>query len=644
MADKIREFQEKMLIELEEWEERGLFTKDEIKAIIKRRTDYEYKLVSFQVDKVDYLRYIEYEDTLDSLLKTRMRRDGFKRTKEEEPYHNYCVTRILNIFRRCTSRLRSKGIYLQFIEYCRKIHNTDLLRSIFSSAIQAFPNVAEFWVSAAKFEIKQNKNIVASRTIMQLALRFTPNSQELWLQFYILELMYWRKMMRRLSKDNLEALKPKEGQIDLAKVLPKGKEEDKPNPHVETYSVSGDPVKDIKKNIVVSPFFLCAIPIAIYKNATKALPSLLTLRLKFLEIARRFKADRLTDFVCASILSDFPLDERAIAAVAEWSLKAEGKYKKAGYKKACEVYALSISTGDHPHIWKAYTHFLISHLKQIPCGTDCERFVTKKLLEIFAEAPADPELIVQWTNCLLSVGKSETALEVALSGVKKFPGSALMWSKKIEMDVKAGKSATAIIADYKTAIKKIHPPSPTFYLNYIRWLVICDNTHKEENKLSEEDDEHLFDGTDKATAIYKISIECVESLSATLKSEAFGSFKQSLLDIINIHYGIQYARKFIKQTISLPPNSIQYYIHCVSIEESQPKSSFDLTSIRGIYEKGIQSFGTQPESEELWLRYIKMESTKLQMERASTLYWRAKQSLPDPESFIVKYQEMKPSL
>eukprot|EP00960_Hanusia_phi_P047921 758660-Hanusia_phi.AAC.1 len=48
--------------------------REEIRAIVKKRTDFEYRLRKRAADKSDYLKYIEYEETLDKLLSARKAR------------------------------------------------------------------------------------------------------------------------------------------------------------------------------------------------------------------------------------------------------------------------------------------------------------------------------------------------------------------------------------------------------------------------------------------------------------------------------------------------------------------------------------------------------------------------------------------
>jgi U3 small nucleolar RNA-associated protein 6 len=56
MADTVRNLMEVMIPELQDLEARGYFSKEEIRQIVKRRSDFEYLLKRKAAQKGDYLR------------------------------------------------------------------------------------------------------------------------------------------------------------------------------------------------------------------------------------------------------------------------------------------------------------------------------------------------------------------------------------------------------------------------------------------------------------------------------------------------------------------------------------------------------------------------------------------------------------
>ncbi|XP_065065902.1 U3 small nucleolar RNA-associated protein 6 homolog [Rhopilema esculentum] len=78
MAEYVYKNLESMLPELEDLEAKGIFDKNELRTIVKKRTELEYKLQRRVVEKKDFLKYLEYELNVDSLRRKRMQRMGLK--------------------------------------------------------------------------------------------------------------------------------------------------------------------------------------------------------------------------------------------------------------------------------------------------------------------------------------------------------------------------------------------------------------------------------------------------------------------------------------------------------------------------------------------------------------------------------------
>ena len=72
MADTVARLIERTIPELEDLKLLGLFNSDEIRSIVKTRTDFEYRINARAPDKIDYLRYIKYEHTLNAVSYTHL--------------------------------------------------------------------------------------------------------------------------------------------------------------------------------------------------------------------------------------------------------------------------------------------------------------------------------------------------------------------------------------------------------------------------------------------------------------------------------------------------------------------------------------------------------------------------------------------
>jgi U3 small nucleolar RNA-associated protein 6 len=87
MADKIQLTLENMIPELENFVQNGVFTKNEIKKIIKKRRFYEYQFERKDVTKVEYFKAIKYEKVLD---KRRLKKKKEQNAKKVNYYDFHC--------------------------------------------------------------------------------------------------------------------------------------------------------------------------------------------------------------------------------------------------------------------------------------------------------------------------------------------------------------------------------------------------------------------------------------------------------------------------------------------------------------------------------------------------------------------------
>nr|ACI68009.1 U3 small nucleolar RNA-associated protein 6 homolog [Salmo salar] len=69
MAEIVQQRIENRIPELEQLERVGLFSKKEVKSLLKRATALEYKLHRLIITKVDFIAYIQYEINVLELIK-----------------------------------------------------------------------------------------------------------------------------------------------------------------------------------------------------------------------------------------------------------------------------------------------------------------------------------------------------------------------------------------------------------------------------------------------------------------------------------------------------------------------------------------------------------------------------------------------
>ena len=125
MADTVRYLLEQMLPELEDFEKRGLFSKQEIKQIVKKRTDFEYRLKRRAILKEDYLHAIEYEVQLENLRVSRKNALVKKLKAANQRWRSSLADRaitrrIIFLYERALRKFKGDiRLWLQYAEACR---------------------------------------------------------------------------------------------------------------------------------------------------------------------------------------------------------------------------------------------------------------------------------------------------------------------------------------------------------------------------------------------------------------------------------------------------------------------------------------------------------------------------------------------
>lgn len=77
---------------------------------------------------------------------------------------------------------------------------------VLTKALQLHPAASGLWSYAAAWEFEHNSNAAAARTLMQRGLRMCKGSQQLWLEYFRMELMYAHKLRARRRILGLDAL------------------------------------------------------------------------------------------------------------------------------------------------------------------------------------------------------------------------------------------------------------------------------------------------------------------------------------------------------------------------------------------------------------------------------------------------------
>ncbi|KAJ7946306.1 U3 small nucleolar RNA-associated protein 6-like protein [Quillaja saponaria] len=331
MADRVQYRLERMVDELDDLEQRGLFARREIDEIVRQRRKFEYRLGRPSPLKVDYLNYIEYETHLDALRQLRkkavareLKKQGNKKMKKSKS-DVAGVTRIIGIYERAVRRYKGDvDLWFRYLEFCRKRKNGRMKRAL-AKVVRFHPKVPGVWIYAAAWEFDHNLNAAAARVLMQSGLRMCPISEDLWIEYLRMELTYVNKLKARkvaLGQDEGTLLHDKKT-VDEKQWRDENKDlflsidekrETNDESNVEREESKKKPDSFVEHGLSIFR--------TIYTEALEALPSSLSLRKRFFEI---FEATKLanSEEMRKQILNDMKRDFSTAPEYWDWLARLE---------------------------------------------------------------------------------------------------------------------------------------------------------------------------------------------------------------------------------------------------------------------------------------------------------------------------------
>ncbi|EDO18911.1 hypothetical protein Kpol_1023p82 [Vanderwaltozyma polyspora DSM 70294] len=218
MSSKSRYYLEQCIPELDDLVEKKLFTKNEVSAIMKKRTNFEHRLNSRGSSVNDYLKYVTYESNVDNLRLKRVKR--ILQANKSNSISDWSMQkRIMFIYQRGCNKfpkdLKFWAMYLHYLKSrgnqtsYKKIHN------VYNELIKLHPSNIDVWISCAKYEYEVHANFKSCRTVFQNGLRFNADQPKLWYEYVKFELNFITKLINRRKVMGL--INEREQELDMLK-------------------------------------------------------------------------------------------------------------------------------------------------------------------------------------------------------------------------------------------------------------------------------------------------------------------------------------------------------------------------------------------------------------------------------------------
>ncbi|BGP33859.1 U3 snoRNP protein [Rhodotorula toruloides] len=176
--EKVQLALERLIPELRDLEDKGIFNKDEIHDIVAKRRAFEMGLAQGRGTKpADYLRYIEYERRLEKLRKARAAR---LQTESKKSLSDHSIPAHITQLHRLSVRRFPESLTLwdAFIAHALSQSSPNLVSRTLSSAIAMHPTHTPYWIMASQWESEGDRkgmgggNAEAARRLCMRALRF----------------------------------------------------------------------------------------------------------------------------------------------------------------------------------------------------------------------------------------------------------------------------------------------------------------------------------------------------------------------------------------------------------------------------------------------------------------------------------------
>ncbi|CAJ1941370.1 unnamed protein product [Sphenostylis stenocarpa] len=650
MADVVQYRLERMVDELDDLEQRGLFSRREIAEIVKQRRKFEYQLKRPCPLKQDYLAYVEYETQLDALRRLRkksvareLKKQGNKKlNKSKSDFAG--LRRIMEVYELALKRYKGDiDLWFRYLEFCRTKKNGRMKTGL-AKLIRFHPKVPGVWIYAAAWEFDHNLNVAAARALMQEGLRVCPTSEDLWVEYLRMELTYLNKLKARkvaLGEDEGTLTRdPKSSDEkqwrDENKELFMSLDERKDGDDNDGAVVGSDESEKKQELFVEHGMNMFK---TVYGGAVEAVPSSLSLRKRFFEILEGTNLSHHED-MCKEILNDMKRDFSTQPEFWDWLARRECDLENVQeisedviiprVEKTVQVYEEALKNIPSGTMFSLYANFLTAIVAPKEGETDiigssghAVNYMSQ-LLSIYERAESmgciTEDLACKHISLHLQLRQLDEARKLAAklcSG--KLAESVELWGLRITIEIRyiTRNSPTPSEADLQTLFELLQQilmkvsvsKSNNLWLKALKFYA---NQRKYFDKLVE------------------IS---VDTLVRDGGSENGVSLSSAIVSFVLQKDGIQQTRDIYKRFLALPHPGLALHRHCIELETSLASigDKGGLINARKLYESAL---ATYDQNVSLWQDYYRMETKMGTSEKATAIYWRARRVLKDASEFV----------
>ncbi|KDQ21825.1 hypothetical protein BOTBODRAFT_99309 [Botryobasidium botryosum FD-172 SS1] len=412
--ERVHYYQEQSLPELKAFAHKGIFSKAEIRKILKKRTEFESALIRRVAKKGDYLRYAAYEMSLEALRRKRLKTLNLPPSPPSAADFAL-VRRQFYILERAVRKFKADiGLWVQYIDVAKREGARALVGRICARALQLHPNEPALYILSSSHELSQ-LSPTAARALLQRGLRINAESIELWTEYLKMELGYVETLRRRWE------------------VLGISQKEPQPQDDLEASESARKQIMD------------GAIAKTVIANAVKAIPKipLFTLLQKLLSTyptpLRALLLAELHDHLHRVLPSD--PHARLLHATRSLTEALEGEELVDRLKEANQDLVAAVREAQDGRMADLYATWVRERVEQID-ETNLRLYLLHSLHAIPASLPEEklsPGLLSTHLDLLISPAhpsppSPEKVLKLARKYTSQIPSSAAIWVARLKVE------------------------------------------------------------------------------------------------------------------------------------------------------------------------------------------------------------------
>uniref|UniRef100_A0A8D0AK64 UTP6 small subunit processome component n=1 Tax=Sander lucioperca TaxID=283035 RepID=A0A8D0AK64_SANLU len=575
MAEIVQHRIEERIPELEQLERVGLFTKKEVKSIIKRATALEYKLHRLIVNKEDFIAYIQVGCLNLSLILHHLKKNKEIKFKKEE-IEFPVIHRINSVFRRATNKW--KVLY--------KKATKGQISKVFSAMLAIHPDKPALWIMAAKNELEDRNSSESARHLFLRALRFHPDNKKVYQEYFRMELLHCEKL--RKQKKELE-----KAEMDLVSF----------SPEILSGKLAEVVYRDATGKIKEAEFVISLLNIAAIFDFTKELQDFI-----LQDLQANYTEDSLTwDFMAKR--------ELEAPGAGEELQTAKGRASDINRReeRCCQVYEEAVKSLSTEPMWTCYVAFCLERLKRKTNVQELKEKRQERQLGVLQRAHDSSLLKEEYYKnwILLSSGDVEGAASVAMAATQRYSQSVSVWSLSLRTLMQLGSGDVGrLFQEALTHVNpKVHRTLPLWQLQ-VQWSVA---------NQSPEETEAVF----KRGLLSAVAVVAME-------------MKERYLDWSYSTGGYKKCRKTFTSLQENRPLSKAFFTRMIEIEKEQETPK--MNNLRDYYERALQEFGTSDDDLWLHYIQEELGAFG-QPENCGKIHWRAMKFLEGEsvERFTSKY-------